>query len=649
MKRLKKYIVKAAFVLTVSSILISGPSYAQLIRTSGGLNRDLNNRYRLAKKLENQGQTDQALEIYRFLFQRQPGNFTFYRSYVNILFRIKEYDELESAIDKFLFLHPKNEAAIVQLGELYYVKGDTSKAFRYWNESLRKFSQSISFYRFLFNGMIAHGLYDRAEKLLYEAREYYKRLDLFSLELANYYMARQEYIPAAREYLIYAKASQRNYKFATEQILRFPREEDIFVRLDSLILEEIANFSSDPNIHRLRSEVLFKFGRYNEAVNEVFIVESLLGNKGKEILNFAKDLLYEGEYEKAEEAYTELLQRKEFMRIAPNALLGLADATEQSVMKTQLVSPLTYLYPGNLFFNTDFVQGIGDNEQRLQKAFAIYDSVITALPKSAYSARALFRLAELRFRVTRDYDSAERLYQKACEVSHDRQLFSKCLVRLGDVRLAKGNPISAAEIFDQQAEKFEGSDTEKLLEVHKALALYLAGEVDSVLAMQNDLLGLLGPKHLLFNDVIEFINFIEENYSEADQQGKKAFYDFIKGELLIRQDKLSEAGQVYSFLIHHCPDEPVTNSARFRLAQIQLHFGSEEEAEESLDPIFTEEYAFADQVAFMMAEVAEYRDNSISEASRWYELILERYPDSLYLEIARKRLREFQKKTENAL
>jgi tetratricopeptide (TPR) repeat protein len=144
---------------------------------------------------------------------------------------------------------------------------------------------------------------------------------------------------------------------------------------------------------------------------------------------------------------------------------------------------------------------------------------------------------------------------------------------------------------------------------------------------------------------MEFINFVEENYSNANEKGKEAFKDFVKGELFLRQNKLSEAEEVYNYLIINYPDVPISSSARFRLSQIQLYFGENEAAIETIIPILDARNDLADNSAFMMAEMSYFVENDIDSATFWYEMILEKYPSSLYTDIARKRLREFQRIT----
>lgn len=623
--------------------ILSESIFAQTVKPDQTSDRDLKFKFNLAQRLEAQGQTEQALEIYKFLVDAQPINYSYYASYVNLLFQKADFPELERVITRFLSLNPKFENVAVDLGRLYYVKGDTTRAFDYWSESLKRFNHSLSFYQTLFNALVNLRQLDRAENLLYEARTFYQKSDLFSFELANFLMARGEYIKSAEEYLRYWRSNPRNIGFVTSQLLKIPNEPSIANGVDSLIVLAMSEGNNLSDLHQLRSELNFKFHRYDIARQEVLIVESMTGYKGNAILDLANDLVNEGEYQQAERCYSEILQRNEFLPQVPKALLGIANATEKLVLTKQNLNPLRYFYPDNLFFNAEFVQVVIDDEQQLPRIFAIYDSLIISLPKSAYSAQALYRLAELRFFVMRDFDGAYWLYEQASQVTHDTQLLHLCRLQIGKILLSKGDPASAANYFDQEAVRSEGTDIEKKYRSYELLANFLSGDVETVIKKKNEVLGLLGPKHEFFNDVLELTNFIEENYINVNETGKEAFRKFISGELLLRQNKLTEAEKVYHYIVTEYPHESIRSAAQFRLAQVFLIFNPAAEAESLISDWIGSSDEYADALLFMLAETGDKRDHDLVSAVSWYEFILEKYPESYYCDLARECLREILK------
>jgi tetratricopeptide (TPR) repeat protein len=422
------------------------------------------------------------------------------------------------------------------------------------------------------------------------------------------------------------------------QILRFPTDSLLCMRLDSLLQTESNLNPGSADLHRLRADLLFKYGHYEAALEEIFQVESLSGNRGEPALNMARSLVQIKRYELAQQFYAKILARSELQAAAPQALLGLAEAFEKSVLAEDVAEPLHYLYPGNLFFNTEFAQQVAPNSADLQHAFAIYDSLIANQPRGDLSSQALYRLADLRFRVVRDFDGAQNLYRKALQTTRDRELILACQKRIGEVLIARGDPLAAEKHFRTEAGRREGTHEEKVLLAYLVLAQFLAQDFDSLGVELSNLMPLLGPQHPLFNDVMEFDDFFKANFSETDESGKKAFGELAR-QLLLHQNKLSEQ-KGDTFLIQNTRALRVIR--RFRLIQINL---IRADAAALAEPFFSRENELADQVAFMLAEVADRRVHDWQQAARYYEIVLEKYPNSLLVDPARKRLRELQQKT----
>lgn len=605
--------------------------------------RQLNSRYLLAQQLERSGQLQQAAEIYKSLFDLQPANTSFYSSYSNLLFALKNYPELERVINMHLQLNPRNENAAVDRGRLFYLRGDTTAAYSAWNQALEQFTHSVNFYRTLFNCYASLQLYQAGENLVKAARQYHNKPDLFALELANFYAFRGAYLAATREYLLFGQYNPRSYQMIGAQILRLEVGEQAFAPLDSLIQKEIQKQPSNPDLHRLRSEFLFKFKDYSGAIDEMFTVESLSGYRGSAILDLLRDLSAIQEYAVAESLCTIALDQPPLRHVAPQILLNLADITEKEVLSEGKISPMNYFYSDNLFFNTPFIQRVPSNLVNLQRAFQIYDSLITKLPRSEYTSQALFRLADLRFTVVRDFDGAINLYRRAENTTRDYTLRQRCRQRIGEVYLAQGAIESAWQYFNDEATQQEGTDYEKSARIYAAMSAYLSGQIDSTLTLVGDLVMLLTPAHPDFNDVVEFESFLRTNCAEVQAADRKAFEEFVKAERLLRQNKLSEAGEAFKFLLNQFPAAKCSAPARFRLAQIELLFNNFAVADSLVQKLMADGSELSAAAVFMLAETADIYYHDLRRAAQWYNVILEKYPDSLQIAEVRKRLREIQK------
>ncbi len=609
--------------------------------------QNLSAKYQLAFRLEKQGRKEQALELYKFIFEKQPNNNAFYNRYIQLLFSMQKYSELEKILFDLINKNSKNINATIDLGKLYFVIGDSVKATNHWDKSIEKFDHSIAFYRALYHTMVSLRNYNKAEKVILQARKYHEQDDLFALELGNIYSVYGKYMQATEEFLKYAKLSERNFDYISRQILRFPNEENIFPVIDSVLQIEIKNNRFQWKLHKLRAEFLFKYNKYKEAGKEIFIVEELTKYSGKYILDFAKDLTKIKKYKIAESIYNKIIEEKKLGKIAPAALLGMANAIEKSVLKIDIFSPLKYFYPENIFFEIRATKSRNINQESLIKAFSIYDSMIETLPKSNYSAQALFRLAKLRYLALKDYDGAVEYFHRTSKISKDKNLQTQCKLHIGRMQIAKGNPDQAIRIFQQALQQFTDQNSRNIFQVYNMQAVYLSGNPDSALSLASQNLKSLGIKHKYFNDVFEFKNFLEKNYKDADIKGQEAFKNFIKGELLLQQEKLSEAYEFFSFLLINYPDSPISKSARFRLAQLQIYFNEFTKSEATLSKLFDLNQEYCDIAAFMLAETAQYIFLRNDKARKWYSWIIEHYNNSFYYEIARKRLREIQAKQIN--
>ena len=617
----------------------------QIWKSPEVIKRELETKYRLAIQFERQGQMGRALDIYQYLFDQDPTNTNYYSRYTYRLFDLKKYDKLEPVISTYLQYKPNDETALTDLGKLYFSRGDTVLAEQHWKNAWKASNYSQFFTRSLFNCLISLRQFDRAEKVITLARDYEGKDDLFAIELANFQMMRGNYIKSTQEYLIYGRQNRRNYQYISNQILRFPNDSSLFIQIDSLIQLEISQTKDVSDLYKLRADLLFRFKQYDKAIEQTMIVESLSDNKGNTVLDLAADLLNIGEFTIAEQLYMTIIKMPKFKAAVPKALLGLADAFEKEMLAEQNYSPFDYFYRDNFFFVPEYITGVGAGDYYIGRAFSIYDSVIVNLPKSTYTAKALFRLAELRFRILHDFDGAERLYADALKSGLDTETRNQCIVRQADLLIARGELKEAQLYIRKNRVKYEGHAVEKPLALRYLLGLYYQGEMDSLLNYSSDVLGLLGIGDPYFNDVLELQNFTEQFLSGSEN--KNAVSDFLKSELLIRESKLSEAREVLSYLLENYKDNDIALPARFRLLQLDLFFNDREQAEITLNLMLNGDNQFADDALYMMGEMAHFRDGDAPYAARWYQVLLEQYPNSFMKDEIRKRLRNIHAMPQN--
>ena len=246
-------------------ICISENSYAQQWQKVDREKKELNSKYNLARKMQQYGQIKQAMNIYQYLLQKRPKEYKYYTQYIRLLFSTENYEKAAIVINTFIKNNPENMDAAIDLGQLYFMLGDSTRAYKHWDKSLEQFKSSRNYYRKLFYGMLENKIYDRAEQTIFAARKQYNDKNLFCYELANFYLMQGRYIVSAEEYLAYAHTNSRNYQFIARQILRFPDEEQVYFHLDSLFQKEARIVGKVPGLWQLHGDIAFKYKKYDKA------------------------------------------------------------------------------------------------------------------------------------------------------------------------------------------------------------------------------------------------------------------------------------------------------------------------------------------------------------------------------------------------
>ena len=192
----------------------------------------------------------------------------------------------------------------------------------------------------------------------------------------------------------------------------------------------------------------FKTSRYNEALNTHRSMGLDKNSDFNRWLLLAANLRKESQYDLSIKAYQELLDLE--LEIPPKiigeALLGLGKTYEDQLLPNIPNNLLVGFYPDNLFFENEFLKISSRSRESLEKTFELYKRVLQELPASSFSPKAHFRLGEIQFKITRDFDGARASYLSALASRPDNNLRENILLRIGDTFIAEGNLIAARNL-----------------------------------------------------------------------------------------------------------------------------------------------------------------------------------------------------------
>lgn len=634
------------FLLCLAASLVSGQALAD------PQSFDETRAFNEAVRLERFDQLEAAENIYLQLLTRNPRNTRIFLQLKSLYQRQKRYQDLESLINARLGLFPNDLQSLVELGEIFVERGETDRAVEHWGKILERFPRSQAAYRLILHMLVRHQMDDKLNSLIDKGRSSFDDPSLFSLELANVYAQRHSFHQAAYEYVTYVIYHPDRITTVSSQLLRIsddPKSQEI---IEAVLLERMAE--NDWAVRTLYTHFLFKVGRYRDAFQEHLSLGLDTDQAVQRWLQFANNLRKENQLALALESFRVILKgiplrpdnprADQYRKVTGEALYGLALTYEKQIVPPKEYNSLAEYFPNNVFFEDPFHGLPAIQIKPLEETFSLYDSILVSLPATTLSPQAHFRLGEIKFRITRDFDGALDSYRSVLSDSSPGELANHSLARIADVLMAKGDFKGANRFLDGELNIQQQAETETTLLLKKCQTLFLAGEIDSALIQLGNLMAELKDTSPYLNDVMELKGFIDRNYGRTSPRGQDAFRFYLQGERLLKQAKLSEAREILREVASRYPDAPITDPAIFRGGKIDILLGNWDEALEEF--LSLKDAPLGDQATAVIAEIYQYHLHDTEKASQWYLSVLENYPDSMLAEPIRYRIRAISAEAE---
>lgn len=605
-----------------------------------------------AIRLERLKQFENAEEIYQQLLKKNPNNTRVYLQLKALYKKIEKSPELELLIIQHLSLFPNDLQSHAELGELYFNQGESEKAQAYWDKLLQQNRGSQTAYRIVMQMYVRHQMNEELDDLVQKGRTNFNDPSLFSLDLGNIYSRSHNYKKATDEYLTYAIYHPKQIQVVSAQLLRMSDDLDSQPIIEIKLVERTVE--NDTVVRTLYSDFLFKMGRYEDALLQHFALGTKTDKDFNRWLRFADNLRKENQLTLALTAFSSILdsiprnpghpKEASYRKLTGQALYGLALSYEKQILPQEKIPSLAEYFPNNLFFEDHFYGLQPIQIQPLEETFALYDSILISLPSSTFSPQAHYRLGEIKLFVTRDYDGALESFRSAQTLSRDPRLTQNIISRISDIYMAKGQLSAAIDFLDEQLKRKTSTQDKNRYLMKKCQALFLSGDVDSTLSQLNRLISYLDAPDEQLNDALELRAFIEENHSRSRENGRTAFLMYLKGELLLKQTKLSESSALFYEVAQLYPESPIADEATYRKAKIDVLLGDYVSAISAFTSLQTS--PMGDQATIMIGEIYDRYLNDQQEAVQWYLTVLEDYSNSMIVEPVRYRIREIAREVE---
>ena len=570
-----------------------------------------------AKSLERSGLYKEAVSLYKEINQKHSGINKYFIPLKNYLKQIEAWDTLLVYTQDYINARNQDFQSQLELLDLYIWMDAKSE----WKEIaftlIKTQITNENYMKSLIQRLVNNSKYDFAYERLKEYRHKTGLKDFYSIEMGTFFGMRMAYDNSVREYLLYLESHPQKFQTISDRIMVFPDLPDIKHSITTILLESPLH-----EAQFILADLQFKHKSYKEGY------EILKSNDAPPImlLNYAKDLVSVNEYMEAEKILTDIINADVNEQMVTKAVLEIAKIFETKMIITSLDLPLSGFYPKNQFFSSPYLPIKEEAGTALLHAMEIYDS----LRVTKKNAQAAYRLAEVQFRVLGDLDGAYYLYKEAKQHGNSKSLRLDAGIGMINIQIAKGNLIEAESICAELKTHTPGAME---YDVKTAQILFYKGEFDAAESKLRDIVENIPQDQTIYNDILNVIAVLI-----GFRHNQEEFKIFANIQLNIQQNKRTEAMEKLMTL-YDTNEIYIADMCRYQYAWLSFSQEEIEHTKVQLQSIL-HDTIFKELAHIFHSEILDYINKDISRSIDRYLEFLELYPNSIYYDDIRLRLRK---------
>ena len=580
-------------------------------------NPELEDKYSQAKTLERSGLYEEALLLYKEINRSNPGISKYFLPLKNYLKQTESWDSLMVYTQSFSNARNNDLQSKLEFMDVYILMEAEDKWEPLATALVLDLSIGENSIKNIFQRLVNLGKLDFAYDLLTQYRKKTGKKDFYSIELGSYLGMRMAYEYSVREYLLFLEFHPRQIQTISDRIMVFPNDPKINAAIKAVLRE-----SPFKSAQFILADLQFKLKEFDLAF------ETLIANDANHamLLDFGKDLSQVKEYIRANRVFTYIINSSKNEQILTKTVFEIAKVFESKLVLSVSELPLSGFYPKNPFFSSPYIPVKDESGYLLQQAMEIYDS----LRVTKKNAQAAYRLAEVQFRVLGDLDGAMYLYQEALIHGNSKSLRIDAGLGMVNIHIAKGDLESAekkcADLIQKAPDVLE-------YQIKSVQILFYQGDFDQTDAKLHEIVDQLPMDNYSVNDILDVMAVLI-----GFRHNQEEFVDFAKVQLNIQQNKRTEALEKLETLFD-TNEIYIADMCRYQYAWLTFLQGDAELTKLQLSKI-ENETIFKELAHIFQAEILDFIDKDISNAIDSYLDFLELYPQSIYYDDVRLRLRE---------
>lgn len=589
--------------ISCASLLIAQMSYQQ--------------KYQILQSYLLQKDYEKALPLLQDVYEVAPEYWFEY--YYDALVNTKKYAEAEKLIHTQLKKFPQRTEYYVYLGNLYELQSHSKKAEYYYNKAIDKLSKDINSIIFTARQFMKYQMVEYAMKVYEKGQRitahpfYYERAELYQ-QIKDYKSLINTYLD-----ILYSNPSEiYNVQNQIQSLLAYNPNDTTQILQPILKQELIRRIQKYPDIHvysELLIYLLTQQGEYEQAFVHARAYDKRVNDEGLKLFQFCQTCAKNQQFSIAEKCFEEIIKKGKYNPFYESARIEYL----QNKYLASIQNPSVSIENMHILKN-EIAQYIKENAN----SSLIYSLVLN--------------LSQIYAKYLHQFDKADSILQHFIErngIKPDVKATFK--LQLADIYVLQNKLWEAILLCMQVEKEFKYEALGQEAQFKRAKISFYSGEFKLAKSQADILKG--ATSKLIANDALQ-LSMTISNALYADSTGLPLSY-LARAELLIFQNKLDDAIVMLDSINQKFTNHSLEDDIFFQKAKIYELKNDWKQAEQMYLNILnyypTEMYA--DDAAFNLAKLYQYKLNDKAHAMEYYLKILNDYSGSLYVNDARKMYR----------
>lgn len=578
--------------------------------------QNVSTKAKLAAQYYENKEFDKAETIYNELYQATKADY-YFNYFISSLVRQDKFSEAERAVKKEMRRNRNSLNFHADLAYIYKEQGQNKKADELLDEALNQLSRKKHQIFKLANALVRRKEYDYAVKVYEEAEKITGRS--YNREIANIYSVQRKYPEMINRYMDWIEENPKNITSVKSRLQYFvERDHDgsFYNIMRTELLKRIQERNSSIADNRMLFWLYMQKKDFRQALIQAKAIDRRVFSSGRAIMNLAEAAKNSNDYRTALSAYEYLVEKGRDHVFYIDSKLGRLDVFYRQIKEGQIT-----------------------DRQKIAEIAAEYSQTINSFGVGQNTVESVINLAKIKAFYLDEARDADQLLQNAVNlhgISSD--LVGKCKIARADILVLQDDLWEAVLIYAQAEKENRDHPIGDQAKLRKAFLAYYNKDFEWALA-QFDALKKSTSKAVA-NDALKYSIFLKE-YRKKDDEKQPALELFAKAELYDFQQKEKLALTVLDSLITQFPAHALKPHAYIKKADLSIETGQNNEAEKFYKKVISEYSESYSAPEAMLKLGILYRDilNNKEEAEYYFEMLITKHPESIFVNRAAKRLR----------